>query len=534
MADPLKIDITTPAAGWITYGVLILQGIVFLFFTCMLISKIIEGLIRLFGNVHFDESTHPLDGGLFAACSALDCLGGVGGGAAAARRRRKRGSRQYEQNITRVGSLSTQMMLDRHSQNPRLSSGEHMLGDYPLTSSAYATPGSVQSTGYFTAVQIGPDYAVTSDESADGHIMGAWRTPGGYRPGGNQAFQQAAATYPTYLRTPSAEREELLAPGAMSPQRGFSVVGGGKADANDPYAAMAPAARPPSAYRVAEPQQRPMPPRHSRTRSQTAVIEDIGAADFWANDHMSGSHRPPALAMLRSQAESSRHVRSASPSSDYSDESRRPKNKKRNSKSSSAWAARTPPDDSDASDRESRSRKSGGKRHRDTTDVEKGEPSEGGRGWFSSALRTIGGVKDRPLAPAEEQAKDANKVRKAALLAESGALFAGVDDQSRAVPPVSSFQVVRQSRPSLTLGTSSSSAPPLQLPQQDPVRKDPDATTATGRSFKVIRPERNSISPLSSPTASGFIVNRPSRTPGPTTYVPLAEPASSPSAFRQP
>lgn len=87
-----------------------------MFYLLMVITKIVEGLIRLFGRSPFDESNHPIDGGIFAAIMDLDCLNGVRGGKAAARRRRKRDSRLLQQNVSVAGSLTTQMMLDRHSQ----------------------------------------------------------------------------------------------------------------------------------------------------------------------------------------------------------------------------------------------------------------------------------------------------------------------------------------------------------------------------------------------------------------------------------
>lgn len=82
----------------------------------MLLTKIVEGLIRLFGGAPFDESTHPMDGGIFAAIMDLDCFNGVRGGKAAARKRRKRDSRALQRNVSVAGSLTTQMMLDKHSQ----------------------------------------------------------------------------------------------------------------------------------------------------------------------------------------------------------------------------------------------------------------------------------------------------------------------------------------------------------------------------------------------------------------------------------
>lgn len=101
---------------WLAYIVLLIQAIVFVFFALMLITKITEGLIRLFGRAPFDESKHPIDGGIFAAIMDLDMFNGDRGGKAAERRRRKQDSQALQQNVNMAGSLTTQMILDRHSR----------------------------------------------------------------------------------------------------------------------------------------------------------------------------------------------------------------------------------------------------------------------------------------------------------------------------------------------------------------------------------------------------------------------------------
>lgn len=155
------IDVSTPAAAWIAYAILLLQAIAFVCFLVMLLSKILEGLIRLFGNVKFHESTHPLDGGLLAAL----------GGLRPPRRTKSTARRPQPSRSSTAGSINTQMLLDRYSQ------GEPPIDDPSVT-------------------------------------------------------------------------------------RGFSVVRGGKAAYQDPYAAL-PVSEPLTADR----------PRHARTRSQTAIIE---------------------------------------------------------------------------------------------------------------------------------------------------------------------------------------------------------------------------------------------------------------------
>lgn len=167
------IGVSTPAAAWIAYAILLLQALAFVCFLVMLLSKISEGLIRLFGNVKFHESTHPLDGGLLAALGGLNPR---------RRQRAKPSPRPQPSRSSTAGSINTQMLLDRYSQ-----------GDPPIDD---------------------PSSSVT---------------------------------------------------------RGFSVVRGGKAAYQDPYAAL-PLAEPLSAGSESS------RPRHARTRSQTAIIETFPAS----------------------------------------------------------------------------------------------------------------------------------------------------------------------------------------------------------------------------------------------------------------
>jgi hypothetical protein len=188
----------------------------------MLLTKIIEGLIRLFGGVHFDESTHQLDGGLFAAIMDLDCLNGVRGGKAAARKRRKRGSRQLQRNVSAAGSLTTQMMLDRHSLGVTRALATE--GSTP-----YLTPyGKEEQASYFPSVAYQPPLGPppldrhSSDSRSDepthgGHIMDAWKptSPGQLRPQSNT--YSAPGTYVPSATSPTRATE--AGPSTASPTK---------------------------------------------------------------------------------------------------------------------------------------------------------------------------------------------------------------------------------------------------------------------------------------------------------------------------
>jgi hypothetical protein len=260
----------------------------------MLLTKVVEGFIRLFGGVHFDESTHPLDGGLFGAIADLDCLNPKGG-KAAERKRRKRGSKQLQRNVSAVGSLTTQMMLDRHS-----------LG-VMRPSAPYATPGLSEPTStntYFPtyAPPLGPPPMErhSSDEvyGAGTNIMDAWKPV----PVAQSQGQGQTEHLTPYAQQGSNGQQTQSTPLAWSPlpenigsgygqnpytnpipapkaNTGFSVIRGGRSDVQNPYSVKAGTGAersltisPPPFIRVSpiEPK-----PTHSRQQSSTAIIEDF-------------------------------------------------------------------------------------------------------------------------------------------------------------------------------------------------------------------------------------------------------------------
>ncbi|KAJ9111736.1 hypothetical protein QFC19_001097 [Naganishia cerealis] len=237
-----NLPIPTYALGWIAYAVLLLQGIALLFFLAMLICKILEGLIRLFGKIRFDESTHPLDGGLFAA---------FGGLSEKIKGRRSKRPKIEHRSSSNAGSINTQMMLNRHSTNQT------------------AMPFSGRSS----------QDSYQSRRPSIGH------------------WGESNAIY-SPVPDNDAPQEVLM---DSAPSRGFSVLRGGRAVYQDPYAALPNAnsfnrvTYPPNSRSLTSPDRRttfaPLPSlaevrsrqepvspqsrpvRHIRTRSQTAVIE---------------------------------------------------------------------------------------------------------------------------------------------------------------------------------------------------------------------------------------------------------------------
>ncbi|OCF74818.1 membrane protein [Kwoniella mangroviensis CBS 8886] len=513
------IALNTPTNDWIAYAIFILQAIIFIFFLLMLITKIIEGSVRVFGGVHFDESTHPLDGGIFAAIMDLDCLNGVRGGKAAARKRRKRGSKQLQRNVSAAGSLTTQMMLDRHSQG---------VSRHPVVSSEVSTPFLTpgypampmqqrQDHSYFPGYTppLGPpppeqERLSSESRSAEGHgdaIMDAWRpspintsSKGGYAPPGTYV---PSATSPTHGMYGQPQQ-------GSTPQRGFSVVRGGRADAENPYEVLAgPEQRRASSVsigsggyapqiRVSQVSHRPVSPPHNRQQSSSAVIETAPplaspslTSRFSPNSAAGPSNqtqhqgirpnnvglKPPALAIpKRRSLNDLKH--DPSPDSKYSNSTV----KKHKKNKSSGWFNRSHDKGnvSDESDEESddepgpsrRKTKKNNRRKSNlpgtegfreplpfedvplSPEMQSASPTGAGSGFGFFGF----GKKKRSQLDEEiaSQARDENKARKAVLAAESGALFAGVESPSPSAKKA--FVVKRQGASPMNSPTPTSSS----------------------------------------------------------------------------
>jgi hypothetical protein len=534
----------------------------------MLFTKAVEGFIRLFGGVHFDESTHPLDGGLFGAIADLDCLNPKGG-KAAERKRRKRGSKQLQRNVSAVGSLTTQMMLDRHS-----------LG-VMRPSAPYATPGPSQPTSpnkdYFPAYAppLGPPPMDrrSSDEpyGQGGNIMDAWRPMpdpqagyfASYQQGSNsnlQAQQHGRSQSTPLAWSPSPEiqtQPQQQSTQGQYPNTGFSVIRGGRSDVQNPYSVKAGTGAersltisPPPSFRVS-----PISPKptHSRQHSSTAIIESFDSrvsppqtplyppqqrrqSGLTNNQGLA----PPIIAIPKRR--SLNNLKAESPT-DMSEAEKEAKKKKRRS-----WfkSGELPPTDNEdeISDDEpgpSRPKPKSKKSRKSSMEVERREPApfepvptyidhdyderpqtpkKSTPGWRGM----LGLKRKESLDDVAEMAKDENKARKAALAAESGAMFAGL-------PPPStegrSFKVSRRSGPSSpskasftpTASTPVDAEAPKSFrvkrrgpssPQKGIYEDIPLASVPPPSSFKV---HRSGSGTDFSPPPSSFVVNRPNATP---------------------
>lgn len=251
------VSVGSGAAQWVAYAILFILGLIYLAFVLMLIVKLVEAVIRIFGGVGFHESRHVVDSGLLGVLGLVGCC-------SSGRRHRRDRRRQEPQPAT--------LPLKRPS---------------PAFKDVTPTPSGPPSV-------LRPEHALQpyKEESDDetGFIMGAWQPfP---RPGYNQVDEQ-----------PSPE----------PPKSGFTRVGGGRAHYDSPYAITSNSFRGSNqTFRSSErnagsshlqgpsydysPPPTPsissatvakqadvslppgaMPPAHVRTKSQTAIIEDASA-----------------------------------------------------------------------------------------------------------------------------------------------------------------------------------------------------------------------------------------------------------------
>ncbi|KAL7421737.1 hypothetical protein Q5752_003508 [Cryptotrichosporon argae] len=498
---------------WLAYIILVLQAVVFVFFFFMVITKIVEGVIRLFGGAHFDESRHPLDGGLFAAIMDLDCLNGVRGGKAAQRKRRKQSTRRLQRNVSAAGSLTTQQILDRHSQGVPREQTPSITPLYPTVD-----PGSeaARRGTYFPVIPNSSSFPMSSpvierlsfesrsEDRSDnvGHIMDAWR-PG----------QPPLSQPPT--------------PGSYAPL--------------NPYVSPQQALHMPS-IRVSQGDGHLPRPAHVRTQSSSAVVElgmpSAGAPSAGLRPDNRGL-RPPALAIPKRR--SLNNMRDDSPTSGSDSKQRKARGKARTARgakartqsrvSRHAWFSNT---DSESDSEPGPSR---GRRRPPQLDVDdEADDGRRSRGW-----RGLLGMRNKSIDELHEQARDENSARKAKAVNEMGALLAGVQPlprpsaEAQSQPTtVRSFKVNRKTRPNVGQALPASSTPPTQVGEAAPAD--------VPRSFRVKRPEapgstnaHRALSMSTTSTASVYTQASPtSASPTATTFAAAAAATATVGGQRAP
>ena len=232
----------------------------YLGFAIMLATKILEGIVRAARGLSFASSKHSLDSGLFGA---LGCCGGT-------TRKNKRRSHRHS------GEQRNRESRARHSRAYSESTAN------TAASPSYARPSNIS---YLKPEQASIPYRESSDDDA-GFIMESWSKTDLNLPGGARTKSKL-----TLESLPAEEQQPV--------STGFTRVGGGRAHFDTPYAiakgkqstapgrtAANPA--PTSQFGGQPPFETPPPvskppeplpkgaarPLHTRTRSQTAVIED--------------------------------------------------------------------------------------------------------------------------------------------------------------------------------------------------------------------------------------------------------------------
>ncbi|KAG5725684.1 hypothetical protein E4T56_gene7346 [Termitomyces sp. T112] len=222
------ISIGTGAGSWVAYGILIILALVFLALLLMLLVKLVEALVRIFGQVGFDRSKHVVDSGLLGACGLLGCCG--------SRKRHKKRRPRDRRNPYKIADLRSQQQprdsdvssyipptfpsIGREASPPRFLSAESRRG-----SSSQGPPSVLR-----------PEHAMRpyrEDSEDEGYIMGAWKPypRPGYTPVLNDSpVATAKSNFQQQLTKPSQTTIGTVAPS------GFSRVGGGRAHIDAPYA----------------------------------------------------------------------------------------------------------------------------------------------------------------------------------------------------------------------------------------------------------------------------------------------------------
>ena len=180
----------------------------------MLLGKIIEGLVRMFGGIGFDRSKHMVDTGILGACGLLGCCGSK-------KKRRSRSSSRHK----------------RRSRNPDLSSFLPPVINNPGTVTPRMGSGNSQPPSVLKPEHANRPYREEHNDD-DGYIMGAWRPSPraslGYIPVSDGPQTPVPANF--VLHPPSKPKLSLSSSTGSTTTPGFSRIGGGRAHIDSPYA----------------------------------------------------------------------------------------------------------------------------------------------------------------------------------------------------------------------------------------------------------------------------------------------------------
>ncbi|KAI5123407.1 hypothetical protein M0805_006113 [Coniferiporia weirii] len=257
------VSVGDAAGSWVAAAILLILGLMYLAFLMILSVKVIEGLLRIVGQIPFDRSKHSLDSGLLGVLGLLGCCKPAG-------RRRRRNHRAANTDVRSSTHLSTHL-----TSQQQYSSGK---GSTPPGSS-HGPPSVLRPE------QALRPYREDSDDES-GFIMGSW-----------QPFPQAGYG-PLDDRPPSPVVE-------TTPKSGFSRVGGGRAHFDSPYAIQGGAVATTSKHEFpsVERVHQTSPPPHSRVADSPLNTSTVTV------NHAVASGLPPGA---MSPAQPSVHVRTKS------------------------------------------------------------------------------------------------------------------------------------------------------------------------------------------------------------------------------
>ncbi|CED85423.1 TRP-like family [Phaffia rhodozyma] len=217
------INIGNLASTWIAYAVVVIQAVVFLLYLLALIIKLIEALVRLIVRARFDDSADPYDSGILGAFSKASCCGdSLIRSSGRRRQNRRQGFRP------RAGDNFSQ-----HSQAPSqqgmLDLSRSSMSMTPARTPATNFDGTDDSSYFPRLVQ---DF---SNETETGFIMGGWRPPPLIDYGGTTEPSSEYSPLRHQRQYSTAVPPDSPSPSTQLPQRGFSMVRGGRAAYETPY-----------------------------------------------------------------------------------------------------------------------------------------------------------------------------------------------------------------------------------------------------------------------------------------------------------
>ena len=249
------------AAQWVAYAILFILGLIYLAFVLMLIVKLVEAVVRIFGGVGFHESRRVVDSGLLGVLGLVGCCGS---------RRPRRHSRYRQEPQPQTLPLKRPAPPFRDvtptpSGPPSVLRPEHALQPYKEDSD--------DETGFIMGAWQPfprPGYTPVDDHATPEPPKSGFARVGGGRAHYDSPYAITTSSRGSNTTFPSLERNFNHAPGAglgaaaaATATRDYSPPAT-PSISNATIAKHADVSLPPGA----------MPPAHVRTRSQTAIVED--------------------------------------------------------------------------------------------------------------------------------------------------------------------------------------------------------------------------------------------------------------------